>query len=205
MFRPNRIGTPTIHVTADGASTSSFAPATSAFTAAEINGNVINTTPLTDFGESAISWNAAAATTAANVKFAILHQITVPPPIQGDVVGIEINASLIIRVPQDCMIIPVFCKLDAAGAGQLNGVNSTGEPTYHSTPSPAVAASTETTRSLTYKNQIIVRDTAGLFGTYAHGFLLYMLTALNTTWFKMDASVRQLNDQQNIGYRDTLR
>lgn len=210
MFRPNRIGTPIIHVDLDDASGATFTPNTNANVISTVEGNVINASPQLDFGYNAVSWFAAARVIPAAEKWGVVQQFTVTEPLAGDTVGVEVNGSIDIATEDGATIVPVFFKA-ANVAGALWGDIASNEPaTRLGNGLQANGVSTNSVmRTLNYQRQIVVRGTPGLIaGNYAHGFLIYNNKSgatLDIVAFHMQASLRQLNDQQNIGYRDTLR
>lgn len=206
MFRPNRIGTPWIHqnnfLTNDDSNWLNEIVATSPL----YPGNVINAVPLGDFGRSFLQWNGT-ETLAAAFKASIVQQFVISPPIQGDTVGVEIAASIITDLPPSTIIIPFFNTLQAAGGTTLAPVAGSTGPTYLEQQAiPNNAVTTAIFRHCSYKTQVIVRD-PNLAGIYCHGFAFLNGSAspASTSLIEMNAEVRQLNDQQDIGYRDTLR
>lgn len=209
MFRPNRIGTPLIH-------TSDFINSTVDFTVAEAPNNstsfvanVINAVPLLDFGETTLVWTGTKPVTAGYRIF-LGQQFTITPPIQGDVAGVELNGSLITYAPRSALLVPAVMKLAASGASTLASVSSADHPTptrqadYDPSATSAIAV-----RNIQYRDQVIIRGAGGSkpSGTYMHGVIVYgdLTGGYNLTYIQAAMSVRQLNDQQDIGYRDTLR
>lgn len=205
MFRPNRIGTPVIHTQDTTVSTLDFTLSGGAgFTG--FFGNAINSTPPLDFGRDAIRWTGIEAVTAG-WQIAFLQQITITTPLAGDVAGLEVNGAIKCAIPMSAVITPVFVRCIGV-AGLLGAMTFTGEPTYFS-PETSDQYSPDDTlqyRSAAYQKSIIVKDSS-IGDTYAHGFAITDNSAAgwNFTSLIMQASIRQLNDQQDIGYRDTLR
>lgn len=207
MFRPNRIGTPIIHNLTDTILTAAWVPnANAAF--GSNNGNAINANPIADFGRTRILWaGAAPIVIAANTKYALMQQFTVTEPLAGDTVGIELNASLHLKAPASSLIQPMFMRCTAAAVATWgNLVNSSGNTNLAKGIVESVNVDDLIHRSHHYQTQVVLNaDTVA--GTYAHGFLIVDNSGANANleWLDISASVRQLNDQQNINYRDTLR
>lgn len=209
MFRPDRIGTPTFHEQAFTPSTVNFTPASSLIASAVWNANVINANPVADLGRSALQWTGSEAITAGH-KWALGQQFTVTQPVAGDAVGFELNGSILIQANHALIIVPFIQKLSAAGSTTLEGVVGADMPTPLPLPSgSAFAASDSAIRVHNYQTRVVERNTAvgAVAGTYIHGFSLIDagFAGYTTTFFQVVCSVRQLNDQQTVGYRDTLR
>lgn len=207
MFRPNRIGTPVIHGSEDVQSVLDI-PLSLVGNSALLAGNAINATPVLDFGRSALNWIGGAAENIPNGnKYGFLQQVTITEPLAGDTVGIELNAAITyIGLPSD-MVRPVFMKTTGAVA-LLAALTLSGQPTDLAPGKVELAGNNSLAiRQFAYKQQVIIRNTAGVAGNYAHGFHIHNNSgaAYGLLSFNMVASVRQLNDQQDVTYRDTLR
>lgn len=198
MFRPNRIGTPHIMSGASYVySTSNWTPADRSIQQVYA-GNVINAVPLLDFGQAAIRWAGSEAVVAFQ-RICIGVQFTVTPPIAGDVKGIELGGSMTVDLPAADSMYPVCFRVEAAGLAVWDQVTTTEAPSILGPEVPGLSA----IRTGHYQTQLVTQLAAG---TYFHGFALqdsgsgFTLQALHAEFY-----VRQLNDQQSIGYRDTLR
>jgi len=205
MFRPNRIGTPYIMDVGGVDNTSAFTISTQANSSAFYAGNVINAIPVGDYGRSHLHWAGAARTLPASNKWCIGQQFTVTPPIGGDVVGVEVSGSINIPLTSNTGIMAFLGKLTEASSGVLDDF-ATAAPMLM----PITNGGVSGLRTPSYKEQVIIRDVAdGVGGTYVHGFVFLegatTPAAQTFAWFDGFCSIRQLNDQQDIGYRDTLR
>jgi len=206
MFRPNRIGTPLFHTTADRLDMN-------AWTAQEFQpigsdnygANIINASPLLDFGVSSL-YSIATEAIAADRRFGLAMQFTVTEPIAGDAVGVEINGSLEAFLPASATVFPFFAEMNAATSGILAATTMTFQPTmFGPVIHPVQGNNNLVFQVLNYREQVVPWGGGLVGGAYCHGFQIYTPTAFNMTFFHMTASVRQLNDQQLVGYRDTLR
>lgn len=210
MFRPNRIGSPYIHTGIGSVSTTLMTIAVNAVNTSSFSGNIINATAQADFGSNRLQYqNATNVTIPAYTRAHFGQQFAITPPISGDAVGIEISGSLILPGTDALALIPFLAKLATPASATLEGVNFLHIPTYFaSTNWPLDGGTTDSGRALTYKEQLVIQgDTTYLSGTWAHGVAVYNWDAAgsNFTWFTAGFAIRQLNDQQNIGYRDTRR
>lgn len=207
MFRPNRIGTPVIHTSTANDNADNYTEGEALWTAVGQPFNVINASPVLDFGRSQLNWNGT-KNFAALTETALVQQVTVTEPLAGDTVGLELNGSITFLGNQNSVLRPVFFKMSAAlGTVLANGSSADAVTQIGPALMPDRTAG-GSLRSHWYKETIIFRGTAGsIGGTYAHGFAILdnSNAAWTMNWFDMMASVRQLNDQQSIGYRDTLR
>lgn len=209
MFRPNRIGTPNLHTGLYDTSTADWAPSQAARTSlAAFGANVINAVPQADFGKNCLAWTGAASEViTANYKFSLVQQFTVTPPLAGDVVGIEIIAHLKILCPASATIRGTYGKTSAAAGAILAAVSFDDIPTqFDANDFPSYSDDTIVMRDAYYLTQVIQQYSTNS-GTFLHGFEIIDNSGanFNLDHFTMNAAVRQLNDQQDIGYRDTLR
>lgn len=207
MFKPNRVGTPIIHTITGVDNTAAFTYQLNGNSAMLQPFNVINASPVLDFGRSQVNWVAAARVHTNSNKSAFVQQFTVTQPLNGDTVGVELNGALWLTAPNDIIMQPALMRITAQGAlwggGTANDVPTPIAPPVEILDN--VAARTNTIRACQYRATAIIKD-AAVGGTYAHGVIIYNAGVdFNITALKMTASVRQLNDQQNVGYRDTLR
>lgn len=212
MFRPNRIGTPIIHGQEATINTAAWTPNAQAYNAATWNGNVINAAAVLDFARTALVWanGASGVVAAGGNRIALYQQFTITAPLAGDTVGLELNASITMTLPASALIRPVIVRLTAAGVATLGAVTSYDIPTQlEQGQAGPIAVTTLSQRNAHYKQIVITRNTDKdiLAGTYAHGFEItdQSLAGYTATYLNMVASIRQLNDQQAVGYRDTLR
>lgn len=210
MFRPNRIGTPHIHTSDGGADTTDFTLNQVLYDNAATPFNVINSTPIGDFGRRGIIWTGTEGVLAAR-KYALVGQFTVTAPIAGDTVGVEVQAGYTGLLPSDVAIIPIFFRLSAAIGTVLGGAaNAYDQPTVFAPKDQYLIATAQSIpRNDYFKEIFIIRNTdpAILAGTYGVGFQFMNAGSVgyNITNFFMTFAVRQLNDQNDVGYRDTLR
>jgi len=211
MFRPNRVGTPNIHyIPIHSNSTVAFTEATQDYNADANSYNVVNAAPVSAFGQTSIKWTGAESI-PGNDKWGLGQQITVDAPLAGDTVGLEIMGSLNLSFPKPCIIQPVLTKLAAATGAVMavaTGASLATQVAPAKTPIDTMAG-TFLWHNHYYRTQCIIRgtDSADVAGTYLHGFPIFSLdgAAVDVVWFEAMFSVRQLNDQQDVAYRDTLR
>lgn len=208
MFRPNRVGTPVIHQLAAAAvDTSAWVPNAEAIGTMDGTGNTMNGTPQLDFGEDKAYWSGASKTFANNTKFCLFHQVTITEPNQGDCVGIEINASIWLNADKNIKLVPIFARLNTSGLSLFANVQTQPATRWTNFGTTNIdGPTTDTQDFLSYKEQFIIQQ-APIAGTYGHGFQLINTSgsaaAINA--IVMTASVRQWNDQQQVGYRDIKR
>lgn len=209
MFRPNRIGTPYIHQDIISADTTNFTLAQAALTTANYPFNAINGTPILDFGTTILHWTGTEAVTALN-RFAFGQQFTITAPLNGDTVGLELHSFFQGSINISTIMIPFIAKVTTPLA-LLAGAVLASSPTMFGTSINAYSGQAAAVQQLRiprgYKEQVIVRDTTRLFGTYCHGYIFEDNSAAGWNLIDMhwSAGVRQLNDQQAVGYRDTRR
>lgn len=208
MFRPNRIGTPKILQGDQVPDVSSFTVSNQLISSAAWNVNVINATPVLDFGRSAVYWVGSARTLNASSKMAFGQQFTVTQPLGGDVRGVELNGSLQGNFGSGVSAQAFLAKQIAAGT-TLFEVEVFNSPVMLKND-PHQNNNVGINRSWTYTDQaVIYGDRTTLPGTYVHGFIIWesQTSPSNQTFTQLYASmsVRQLNDQQGVGYADTLR
>lgn len=205
MFRPNRIGTPNIHTQDGVSSTSGTAFFVRDLTDTVFSGNVINASPDGEFAYRNMNWTGG-KTIAIGKRAALIHQFTVEKPLKGDVGGIELIGHIVATVPPSVLIVPHFGRLTAAAGSLLGAVDYAQQPSQLDDASPIIpGANTLTYRSLYYRTQVIARTDSTY--TYGHGFTIYNSTGapFDISHWEVGYAVRQLNDQTQIGYRDTLR
>lgn len=208
MFRPNRIGTPNILKNAFTGDTTAFTVNEGVLTDAAWYGNVFNANPVLDFGRSDVYWAGTARTLTASKRWCLFHQFTVTQPLAGDTVGIELNFSFVGHFSSGNIgMVPVIGKIASAGTTIWDAKQIAGPSIV---PIIGRLVNNLAIQGGTYREQVIINDDpATVAGTYVHGFALYEATSTptNITFDSLYAvaSVRQLNDQQSIGYRDTLR
>lgn len=207
MFRPNRIGQP--FVLSEGAtlSTVDWTPNTANWWANDYGANVINASAGLTLSRSALMWNGAAEAIAADKVWALVHQFTVSRPLNGDTVGIEVAASIAIQIPKHVWVTPLFVKLSSPGSSLLEGVLMNRYPTLFPGGFEGQTAGAADGVTVSFKDTIIsnANSTGNPGGTYGCGFLFRGGATYNIGGFLMQASNRQLNDQQSVGYQDTRR
>lgn len=207
MFRPNRVGTPNIHTT-PGSAVSSAAFGVGARWSGAMRFSVINAAPVLDFGHNSIDWNGSQAITA-NGQFAFGQQFTITQPRNGDTVGLELCGWYMAPIPRSTLVFPFLARMNAALPAVMASADTNDIPTALDKQDPLSngTAVTLEPRQYHYKTQAIVRNSlATLAGTYFHGIAFVDNSAgWNFTDLVASFSVRQLNDQENVGYRDTLR
>lgn len=211
MFRPNRIGSPVIHNDAGIGDTTNWTVQEAIYDNAATPFNVINASPMGDFGRSGLIWNGTESITAVR-KAHLVQQFTVTAPLNGNVVGVELSAQIYLPTLKAVTIIPVFFKMTAAlGAILAGAANSSDMPTYFGQSLAGDEGDSDVAiRHLSYKEQLIIQGDSptDVSGVYAHGFGLFNNSAGSAaplSGFFMSAAIRQLNDQQSVAYRDTLR
>lgn len=210
MFRPNRIGTPNIYKTAIVDDTTSFTPNSNNATLPAVTGHVINAAPVADFDMSNLTWDGPGRTITAAHKLAFGQQFTITQPLVGDTVGLELIGAININANKSILIQPFLAKLPgAAPSGVLaNFSTGTGIGTLRiGTPTRVLLDANQVWSGGHYQTTALQSDSTAVSGVYVHGFIIYVDAGASTTLsgFHMQAGIRQLNDQQNVAYRDTLR
>ena len=208
MFRANRVGTPVIHtLDAQVTNTSNTAPNVYGLTTNIATGNTINAASVLDYGRSTLNWVPGVAQTVANnTNWAFGQTVTVTQPINGDTVGLELIGAMRAPLLQNCTLIPFISTVNTfagtvlgtwTGLNTLTQIGPPGEP-----PNPSVLGM----RSHFYKESVIFGPIAQAY-TIIHGFIIQNVSGgvVNVSHLQTELQVRQLNDQQNIGYRDTRR
>lgn len=206
MFRPNRIGTPHFHQETGIGSAANFTWALRNFNDSSWGGNVVNGTPLLDFGFTSVNWSGTEQIVNAQ-RTGLFHNIVVTRPLNGDAVGIEIVGSLVIRLPSSSLVVPMIGKPNAAPVNNFDQFTFANQPVHFAPQRMESAVGTDMIiRHFAYKEQIVHQE-ADPSGSYCHGFQIFNTTGANydVTWFSACFGVRQLNDQQIVGYRDSLR
>lgn len=207
MFRPNRIGTPLFHTDTQTTSSAALTFGTQAITSTTLPLTPINGIPVGDFGQTKYIYTGTPTLIPALQKITIVQQFQIQQPLDGDAAGVEVNGGFYIALDKTCAIVPFVVQLTNAPTATLVSGTTTDYPTFFGTPIQPVEA-TAATRfvSLTYREQIVIRNANGIVGgNYAHGIMITCATAHTPGTFQAQLSVRQLNDQLNVGYRDTLR
>lgn len=208
MFRPNRIGTPTFHSSDLTASTANWSPNAYNNNSANFGGNVINASPLLDIGRSALRWiGAATEVIPLNARLVLGQQFTVTKPLTGDAAGVELNHAYLGQAPASANISSVFFKVQTAAASTFGQVDASDYPTPlqdHSILNSEI--DTVYVRSVQHQSNVVILSLSDP-GTYFHGICISDNSGANWNldYFYMVASIRQLNDQQTVAYRDTLR
>lgn len=205
MFRANRIGHPVIHQQSNTTNTTNTWAAGTLNTAAFSAANVVNASPLLDFGQSRLHWNATQSLAAAT-KYGITQQFTITQPLNGDTVGVELCGSIIVDASLNVLLIPFFARTTGAAATVLGVVNFLDQPTFFDCDKQNNDISTRLAQTMFYKEELIIQASS-IGATYVHGFAIMNTTAgaIPITYMDVQFSERQLNDQQSIGYRDTRR
>ena len=80
MYRPNRIGTPFVHTQAKITSTANWTPTEQPDASSTWSANVINATPVSNWGRTVLQWAGSEAITGAR-RIGLAQQITIAPPI----------------------------------------------------------------------------------------------------------------------------
>lgn len=205
MFRPNRIGTPNIHQNTGVGSVANFTWTNRAINDSSYSFNVINASPLADFGYSNINWAGTETITSGN-RVGVGQQFTVTKPLAGNVVGIELTGHITLTFPGNSLIVPMFGKVTAAAGALWDPVTVSDQPCQLDVAlMPVPGATTGQYRNGYYKTQVITEVDEG--ATYVHGFQLlnFAGAGYDVSWISAGFGVRQLNDQQDVNYRDTLR
>lgn len=205
MFRPNRIGTPHVNGTSNITSSDPGPPSQSGNFTNTYLGNICNATSALDFGRSNFFHTPSVpmSITLEN-KFFIAQQFTVTEPLDGDTVGVECTGEIIIACAQPVILVPFVSRLVAAASTTYEVAQLVDPPTgFDCEPQQSLSA----TFNRVYKNQALLRRAtkADVAGPYCHGFLVYSQSANTVFYYRFGAAVRQLNDQQTVSYRDTLR
>lgn len=202
MFRPNRIGTPVIHDDTGANNAAAFTSGAQNLNAPTNTINIINPTAQLDFGRNSMHWYAGVNyAIPVTSKAAFGQQFVISPPIDGDAVGLELLGSFSTNLPADALMRPIFGRLLNAATATLQPVDFAGNPTGFGDASNNGAS----LRTVTYKEQFVI-SAASAGGLFGHGVQIQTWSAATAIYFfNCEFSIRQLNDQQNIAYRDTRR
>lgn len=209
MFKPNRVGTPYVLNDSGVGDDANWTPNAQAIAGLSQPGNVINGVPLLDMGVSILHWaSATPEAIAANTRIALGLQFTVTAPLEGDTLGVELMGSLQVRAPGDVTMIPRINKLSAASGSRYAATSASTAGCYFGPSLSGIPGNTTIgVRHLAYKEQVVITGqpprTGG--GVYYHCIEVLCPTAFDLTMFVACFGVRQLNDQEDIGYRDTRR
>lgn len=203
MFRANRIGTPVILPETFAGIATTITAGSDTLLSAEVRGNVINAVPVLDYGQNSLRW-ANTRSIATLERICIGQQFTITTPLNGDTVGMELIGSCCIGAGALMEITPVLFKTTAAVGSVWGVVQSTALGFTHL----AEGREHQPGRGHQYIANAIHRGaTTAVAGNYFHGFQIYNKTgsALSITNGEFSFAVRQLNDQQDVSYRDTRR
>lgn len=207
MFRPNRIGTPVFHTDTQATSSAALTFGTQAISSTTLPITPVNGTPILDFGETKYNYNGAVTLVPALQKITIVQQFTVSQPLVGDAAGVELNGGGLFVFDKTCLIQPFIVRLTNGATNTLVSGTTTDYPTFIADPIlPLEVTAANRFVALRYQTQVVLkRDLGPVGGVYAHGFQISCGTAHTPGGFQAQFSVRQLNDQQSVRYRDTLR
>lgn len=206
MFKPNRVGTPVIAGSDTASSIAALAPTFRDADEDTFSTNFINAAPGGEYAQRGLNWKNVTAV-ANQKRFGLALQFTVSQPIAGDTIGFEISFGLQTIVPQYFSASPVVGRVNA-GSGLFSSSNFVGQPTPLDSDAPYIPAAGTVMRQHYALRQVIFRATnPTVGGTYAAGYQFFNLSgsSFNFYWFNMHIGVRQLNYQETVGYRDTLR
>lgn len=208
MFRPNRIGSTNILQVSDLSNTGITTHSSNSFGNTDYSGRVINAAPVGDFAQSKLMWATSASLTTLHRTF-LGQQFTMQAPIQGNAVGLELKGGILGGMPNSLILTPILAKLTAAGASQLAAVTITTDQLTIIGDTKAANPGDDTVDMWGhyYNTTAVVQGSpTDIAGTWVHGFMLMQPGATaSTSNLNLDFCIRQLNDQQNIGYRDTRR
>lgn len=208
MFRDNRIGTPVIHTNDGVSNTGGFTCQDVIATSANIGGNVINASAISEFGSTILHWAGTVADGVANgSNWSIGQWFTVAKPPVGNAVGIALGASLRIDCPNATPIRPVLCKVQANPSSLLSAIAAAdGYQQIAEPDNPVIYDTNISVRSHFYKTQVVIHGD-DIEGSYFHGFLMGNNTGAewNPTIIQCSAFIRQLTDQTDIRYLDLRR
>jgi len=205
MFRANRIGTPWI-------AQNNLTSVTGAVT---FNGDplgddlwrfsALNVVPAGDFGQVHVRYNGAATAVAASVRVCWAHLFSVEEPLNGDAVGVELMSSIWLPAATSVSLLPFLVKCDTLPTTIFDTVETQDNPVFLDSPyQPFLGGSTTLVARGQYKTQAVVQGSP-VAGVWAHGWAAWGTAVWNPNTFRVNAAVRQLNDQTNVGYRDTRR
>jgi len=206
MFRANRIGTPHIYIRSQTNSTADWTPYTNAASVGTFRCNAINASPILDFGYTNITWNGTESLPTLE-QLALVQQVTVTQPLAGDTVGIEVVGCISILLSNKACIMPVFARTDSATGALFGPMDASQGFLQLEHEREVTRDNTDVVwRHLEYKTQVIMNE-LNPAGNYVHGFRLVNTTggSLTLSSFHIKCAARQLNDQENIAYRDTRR
>jgi len=212
MFRPNRIGTP--NLTGAWRENADDLLTTAVHTAADpAEFVVVNAIPWMDYGSDTVMFTGNTTALPAGELSGIGQQFNIPTPIAGDAVGVELIGTAYGWVSTNLSfgLLPYACQLVAPGEAEGDVVvsNQLKDAFLADISAQQIAGGASgVLRVVNWKTQIIFDNLNGpLTGTFLHGVRVHnvgsVATAIEDIWCTL--SVRQLNDQQDIGYRDTRR
>lgn len=209
MFRPNRIGTPVIHTQDESIVNNIPTPSTDAGTSNVWRTNIINPVPIQDFGRSALRWTGGPFNIPPGNRCSITQQFTVTQPMAGDVRGVELNFSFYGGLPDECQLTGFIAKVPTGSYTAMGLATIQQLPThFRGAYETGFKSDANTFRHMAYQEQVVIRGgEVSLPGTYVHGVMISNndSNSAQLLQFLAVGSVRQLNDQQLIGYADTLK
>lgn len=216
MFRPNRVGTPFFwndqYTTADTPVAFVQSPIIKIAPDVSWPCNVINSVPIADYGGFTAVHAISGGSLAPGMKYGIIAQINIQAPEAGNIVGVELSGTWL---QQDSRLVtaPYFSILTAAtetewavGAFDLPPIQIGDIALRDGLPD------TGNTKIAHFRTQVIIENNASSLpefpaGPYGFGFWTFNAEATPEiiTPFQVSLHCRQLNDQQFVGYRDTLK
>lgn len=222
MFKPNRVGTPNIFDPNDqGTITDAVLFEESDFMVENAPVNIINVSPLSNFGSAALLWNGTNDAITTQKRIMIGAQFVIQPPNLNlqNVVGLELISTITIAADNAGRLTPYLARMEDdptpltdplqvmnidTNCWPYNLANQSGGFTSNVFSHGAVISAL----SLSCISQVVVRDDSKQFqNIFSFGWSIYNQGAsnINLAAFEMTAAIRQLNDQEFIQYRDTLR
>ena len=145
----------------------------------------------------------------ANKRMGLYLQFQITEPLAGDVVGVEATFSYGTGLTPGIAICPVFFRAHNAAVALMGNIYSSDFPMYGRSQDWQPTSSPYQWVSIAGREQYVVghAPVALLPGTYCHGITVWNTTGADYTLYNQKAyfGIRQLNDQQGVGYRDTLR
>jgi len=211
MFKVNRVGTPIIHTDQQIDRGTAYTISSLSWNSNQTPFNAVNgAQTLGDFGETKAMVRAAGSNFPASTKCAIVQQFTVPKPVEGDVVGVELNGSIMWLAYRRFLIKPFIAFVTTPATTNMGAGITDDFPTHFGEgldPETAPTAAGEWL-SASYQTQVILRrpTAGGPEGVYVHGFQVWNTGADATPdGFNAEFSLRQVTNSGQLRYTDQLR
>lgn len=207
MLRANRIGTPYIfnYTYSDQTGTITI-PTLGTFSERRHVAMAIDANVFREFGKTSVHWaNATPGTLNSKTQFVMGMQFTIVEPIDGNVPSLELMGSIRMSSDKQLDIIPCVGQLNAPIGTTLGSQFMDYMPIFMDAENNGYDPSASQSRFLAFRQQIIFEE-PDYTKTFLGGFnIANSQAAASITSFECTISIRQLTDQQGIGYPDGRR